>query len=251
MLKKRKKNTKRIILPLDFANEKEALSYVEKLKDYVDIFKVGLELITSVGPGIIQKINGLGGQVFYDGKFKDIPNTVAGAARAVTKQNIYMFNVHAMGGAEMMKAALDASQKEAKTQNIKRPFILGVTILTSIDKKMMNDDLKIKGEVEDQVVHLAKLTKNVGLDGIIASPKELKLIREQISEDILIVTPGVRPSWASHQDQKRVMTPSEAIILGASYLVIGRPITQPPEGIKDSVEAAKKITEEIEIALSS
>jgi len=249
MLQKGKSASERIILPLDVATEQEALRLVEQLREYVGLFKVGLELITSVGPGIIQKIQDLGGKIFYDGKFKDIPNTVAGAARAVTRQNIYMFNVHAMGGCEMMRAALDASQREAQVMGIERPAILGVTMLTSIDKQIMNNELRVKGEVEDQVIHLAKLVKNVGLDGIIASPQEIALVRKLVSEKFLIVTPGVRSVWASKHDQKRVMTPREAIILGASYLVIGRPITKPPRGIGNAVEAAKRIAEEIEGAL--
>jgi len=249
MSQKASSTSERIILPLDVATEQEALRLVEQLRGYVGLFKVGLELITSVGPSIIQKIHNLGGQVFYDGKFKDIPNTVAGAARAATRQNICMFNVHAMGGSEMMKAALDASQKEAQALSIKRPTILGVTILTSIDKRIMNNELRVKGEVGDQVIHLAKLVESVGLDGIIASPQEIGLVRQQVSERLLIVTPGVRPTWASLQDQKRVMTPGEAITLGASYLVIGRPITQPPREIGGVVEAAKRISEEIQTAL--
>lgn len=241
--------SKRIIVPLDVPTEEQALSLVTQLRGHVGLFKVGLELITSVGPGIISKVRDLGGEVFYDGKFNDIPNTVAAAARAATKLKVKMFNVHAIGGSESMQAALEASRNEAQMLGINKPAILGVSILTSIDKRIMNNQLHIEGEVVDQVIHLAKLIDAAGLDGIIASPQEIRDIRQRISGHLLIVTPGVRPTWAVPQDQKRVMTPGEAIAQGASYLVIGRPITQPPRQIGGAVDAAKRVAEEIESAL--
>jgi orotidine-5'-phosphate decarboxylase len=240
--------SRRIIVPLDVPTEEQALSLVAQLREYVGLFKIGLELITSVGLDIVRKVREIGGEVFYDGKFNDIPNTVAGAARAATKLGVQMFNVHATSGSAAMKAALEASKNEAQIMGIKKPIILGVTLLTSIDKLIMNKELQIKGAVVNQVVHLAKLIDEVGLDGVIASPQEIKDIRQKVSERLLIVTPGVRPTWAASQDQKRVMTPSEAIAQGASYLVIGRPITQPPREIGGPVEATKRIVEEIDAA---
>ena len=238
----------RIIVALDVATESEAMDLVLELRDYVGLFKVGLELINSVGIGVVQKIVELGGEVFYDGKFNDIPNTVAGASRGVTKLRVRMFNVHTMGGYEMMKTAVKASE-EASVSQTERPLVLGVTMLTSIDQAIMNQQLRILGDVETQVVHLAKLAEQAGLDGVIASPHEIEAIHKNMSRPMLIVTPGVRPNWATAQDQKRIMTPSEAISKGASYLVIGRPITKPPAEIGTPVDAAKCVAEEITTAL--
>lgn len=239
----------RIIIPLDVATEKEAIELVLQLRDYVGLFKIGLELINSVGINVVKKIAEVGGKVFYDGKFQDIPNTVAGASRGVTRLAVRMFNVHTMGGLEMMKAAVKASEEEASMLRIERPLILGVTMLTSIDQAIINQQLRIPGDIETQVVHLAKLAEQAGLDGVIASPHEIEAIRKNMSRPMLIVTPGVRPSWAIAQDQKRIMTPSEAILKGASYLVIGRPITKPPTEIGTPVDATKRIAEEISMAM--
>jgi len=241
----------RIILPLDVATENEAIELVLKLRDYVGMFKIGLELLTSVGVGIVQKVTEVGGKVFYDGKFKDIPNTVAGASRGVTRLQVKMFNVHTMGGTEMMKLALKASEEEASKRGMERPLVLGVTILTSIDQLAMNQELRIPEDIETQVVHLAKLADEAGLDGVIASPCEVEAVHKSVSRRMLLVTPGVRPNWAAAQDQKRIMTPGEAILKGASYLVIGRPITKPPVEIGTSVDAANRIAEEIAMALET
>jgi len=235
----------RIIVALDVATEKEAIELVRTLRDQVGFFKIGLELFTSIGTNIVRRITELGGKIFLDGKFNDIPNTIAGASRAATRLAVNMFNVHAMGGLEMMMAAVNACQEESTKLQIERPKVLGVTILTSIDKATMNKQLGILGDIETQVVHLAKLAENAGLDGVIASPQEIEAIRNNLSRPMLIITPGVRPHWAASQDQKRVMSPSEAISKGASYLVIGRPITQPPTEIGTPADAAKRIAEEI------
>lgn len=239
----------RIIVALDVPTELEALELVRTLKGHVGLFKIGLELLTSEGVGIVQKVAALGGKVFYDGKFNDIPNTVAGASRATTRLAVRMFNVHTMGGVEMMRVGLEAAKDEASKLGIERPLVLGVTILTSIDQAMMNKQLRISGDIEAQVVHLAKLAENAGLDGVIASPQEIIAIRQNVLNPILVVTPGVRPNWAVAQDQKRVMTPGEAIENGASYVVIGRPITKPPAGIGTPVDAAKRVSEEIAAVL--
>ena len=240
----------RIIVALDVSSEKEALELVLSLREYVGLFKIGLELLTSEGVGIVQKVAELGGKVFYDGKFNDIPNTVAGASRGVTRLAVRMFNVHTMGGFEMMRLAFEAAKEEARKLHIERPLVLGVTILTSIDQATMNEQLQIPGDIESQVVHLTKLAEKAGLDGVIASPQEIVAIRSHASRQMLIVTPGVRPTWAAAQDQKRVMTPGEAIQNGASYVVIGRPITKPPAQIGTPVDAAKRIAEEIAVALA-
>lgn len=235
----------RIIVALDVDTSDEAIKLVNNLRDRVGLFKVGLELLSSEGIGIVRAIVNVGGKVFLDGKFKDIPNTVSGASRAVTRLGINMFNVHTMGGLEMMKAAAKAAHDEASRLRIVRPLVLGVTILTSIDKAILNQQLRIPGDLETQVVHLAALAEEAGLDGIIASPLEVEAILNKVSSRMIIVTPGVRPIWAIAGDQKRVTTPGEAIIRGATYLVIGRPITKPPKEIGTPADATEKIAEEI------
>jgi orotidine-5'-phosphate decarboxylase len=152
-----------------------------------------------------------------------------------------MFNVHASGGFEMMKSAADSAKQTAELLGIKKPLVLGVTVLTSLDQQKMNNELRIFGTVEDQVVHLAKLAKQAGLDGVVASAKETRMIREACGNDFLIVTPGIRPLWAAEGDQKRVVTPKDAVANGSDYLVIGRPITGQP----DRIDAANKILEEL------
>jgi orotidine-5'-phosphate decarboxylase len=238
-----------IIVALDVETRGEALKLANDLRDYVGLFKVGLELLNAEGINIVRELVGCGGKVFLDGKFNDIPNTVAGASRAAVRLGVSMLNVHAMGGIDMMKAAADAARDEANRIRIKVPLILGVTILTSIDKITLNRELRIHGDIETQVVHLAVLAKEAGLDGVVASPQEASAIISRLQGNIVIVTPGVRPIWADSGDQKRIMTPSEAITNGAEYLVIGRPITRPPADIGTPVDAARRIAEEIADAL--
>jgi orotidine-5'-phosphate decarboxylase len=238
----------KIVVALDVDSKDDALKLVHELKGHVGLFKVGLELIYSEGIGIIQEINDLGGKVFLDCKFQDIPHTVAGASKAVTRLNVKMFNVHTMGGIEMMRAAVSAVDNESARLKIERPLILGVTVLTSVNQSTFNQELRIIGTIEEQVAHLATLAGEAGLDGVIASPHEIEAIRK-VSKDLVIVTPGVRPTWAASQDQKRIMTPEEAVLRGASYLVIGRPITAPPVKIGTPSEAARKIVSDISNAL--
>lgn len=235
-------NKDKIILPLDVDSAERAVELAKLLKDDVGAFKVGLELINSAGFGVFDEIRRVGAeQIFYDCKFHDIPNTVAGASRAAAKLGVWMFNVHCAGGFAMMKAAKDAAVETAGRLGKAQPLVIGVTVLTSIDQATLNDDLRVAGAVADQVVHFAKLAREAGLDGVVASPHEIELIRAACGEGFLIVTPGVRPAGADIGDQKRVMTPSEAVSKGADYLVIGRPIT----GADDPKAAAQSIAEEI------
>jgi orotidine-5'-phosphate decarboxylase len=238
----------KIIVALDVPTEDEALALVDTLKDHVGCFKVGLEFLTSVGIDIVRKIKISGGKVFYDGKFHDIPNTVAGACRAAVRLNVDMFTVHATGGLEMMKWAYEATKDESEKLGTKPPLLLGVTMLTSIDQQLMEGDLRIKGGLQDQVVHLAKLAEQAGFGGIVSSPQEIEILNKKLP-DIRIVTPGIRPAWAAPQDQKRIMTPANAILKGAYALVIGRAITKPPAEIGDPVTATIMITAEIAAAL--
>ena len=217
----------RVIVALDVDNAERAVQLVRFLRGEVGAFKVGLELVNAAGLGVFEEIRAAGAsRTFYDCKFHDIPNTVAGAARAAARLGVWMFNVHCSGGVAMMKAAKDAAWQETALLGIEPPKVIGVTVLTSIDQQVLSDEMRVSGTVADQVVHLARLAKEAGLDGVVASPHEIELIRAACGPDFLIITPGVRPAGADAGDQKRVMTPREAIEKGADYLVIGRPITK-------------------------
>lgn len=217
---------KKIILALDVSSEREAVDLVKELKDLVGAFKVGLELFTSAGPRIIEAVKNAGAEkIFFDGKFHDIPNTVAGAARAATRMGVWMFNVHAPGGSAMMRAAVDAAGDEAHRLGVEPPIIIAVTVLTSISPEILNSEMSVPMLLENQVTHLAQLAQNSGLDGVVASPHEILSVKSACGPQFLVVTPGVRPNWAAANDQKRIMTPSEAVRDGADYLVIGRAIT--------------------------
>lgn len=233
----------RIILALDVDTEKDALKLAEQLSAHVGAFKVGMQLFNSAGPQIVDEIHRLGGQVFVDLKFHDIPNTVAAAGRVVTRLGCLMFNVHAAGGREMMKAVADASREEAAKLASTPPITLAVTVLTSIGQQELEDEMLIPGiPVEDVVVKWAKMARDCGISGVVCSPKEISAIRNACGPDFKIVTPGIRPLWAAANDQKRITTPRDALDLGADYMVIGRPITH----AEDPVQAAKRIIEELE-----
>lgn len=235
------KNVKKIVLALDFDNEKEALNMVRKLKDHVGMFKVGKQLFTKYGPQIVKKIKKTGAGVFLDLKFHDIPNTVAMASREAVMLGVDMFNIHASGGSEMIKASALATKKTAKELGVKKPILLAVTVLTSIDDYTLKNEINVKTGAAAQVRKLALLTEQSSADGVVASPKEISIIRKECSAKFKILTPGIRPEWASTDDQKRIMTPSMALKEGADYIVIGRPVTK----AENPVEAAKKISEEI------
>ena len=232
----------RLIVALDLDGEEKAVAMAEKLKNDVKLFKIGLELFSSCGPDIINRIKETGSEIFLDLKFYDIPTTVAKAAAAVTKLEPFIFNVHALGGLEMMKRTAEAVANEAAKFKIAKPRVLAVTILTSFDEKALKE-IGISGSSKDAVLMLAHLAKKAGLDGVVASPEETKLIRKELGEGFLIVTPGVRPIWAASNDQKRIATPSAAIKDGADYIVVGRPITES----KDPAEAAREILKEMTI----
>ncbi|MGB2578689.1 orotidine-5'-phosphate decarboxylase [Elusimicrobium simillimum] len=232
------KPSDRIIVALDVETEARALALVKKLKGKVGVFKVGKELFTACGPSIIKKIHKLGGKVFLDLKFHDIPNTVAKAVAQATKLGVYMMTIHTSGGTEMMQAAATAAKENSKKG--KTPIVLGVTILTSLDDKELKK-LGFKDGAEKMVVKLAKMAKEAGLGGIVSSPKEVKKLRKALGPGVALVTPGIRPLWSVAGDQKRIMTPKGAIKAGADYMVIGRPIT----GHKNPVEAAELIAKEI------
>ena len=232
----------RLVLALDVDDFKKADELVSKLSDYVGVFKIGSQLFTAEGAKVVNMVNKKGSKVFLDLKFHDIPNTVARAAEVATKLGVYIFNVHTSGGYEMMKAAAEASKKISLALGVRKPLILGVTLLTSINQEILEKEIGVKKKLEEQVVHLAKLAKAAGLDGVVASSWEIKEIRKACGEDFVILTPGIRPAGKSSDDQKRVMTPQEAIKLGSDFLVIGRPI----RNTSNPVEAAKEILREME-----
>ncbi|OGI08469.1 MAG: orotidine 5'-phosphate decarboxylase [Candidatus Melainabacteria bacterium RIFCSPLOWO2_02_FULL_35_15] len=235
----------RLIVALDTSSENEAFELIKKLSGKIGYFKVGLELFSSMGPKIIDIIKDNGDKVFFDGKFLDIPNTVSKAIANIVKHKVDILNVYMSGGANMLQEAKKSLVETAKSNNLPLPKLLGVTVLTSMTSDVLENDLKVQTQLNDYVLHLAELGIKNGLDGIICSANEAKLIRDNIKNDFLIVTPGIRPSWAQNNDQKRIATPKEAIKNGVTHIVVGRPIT----GDKDPVSAAEKILEEIEDAI--
>ncbi len=233
-----------IVVALDVSTADEALKLVDELRGLVGMFKIGKELFTSAGPDIVRRITESGEEVFLDLKFHDIPNTVAKAGVAAARLGVSIFNVHALGGSGMMRAVADAVSEAADKEAIRRPVILGVTILTSHTGESLSE-VGIAPDVEAEVVRLAALCENSGIDGVVASPREIVPIRKVVKNpEFVILTPGVRPLGSALNDQKRVMTPSEALAAGANYLVIGRPITaaQSPRtaarGILDEISGA-------------
>jgi len=228
---------KKIIFALDVNGVAEIDRYAALLAARVGMFKVGKELFTACGPEAVRAVQRHGGQVFLDLKYHDIPNTVAKAMLEAARLGVQMANLHALGGAEMMETAATAVRKEFGDE---RPRLLAVTILTSSTAETLRG-VGIEHPLEQMVVRLAQLAQNSGMDGVVASPLEIELIRAACGPDFLIVTPGVRPSFAAVDDQKRILTPSEAVGAGADYLVIGRPIAK----ASDPVAAAEMIADEI------
>ena len=230
----------RILIALDVDTEDAALVLARTLSGKVGGFKVGLELVNAVGFDIFSRLQDAGiDRIFYDAKFHDIPNTVAGAVRAAAKRGVWMVNVHASGGQAMLAAARDAAQTVDAP-----PLLIAVTILTSISEAILNDDLRVPGTIQTQVEHLARLSQQAGLDGVVASPQEVAAIRATCGPDFVTVIPGVRPAGVDAHDQKRIATPGQAVRDGASYLVVGRAITQ----AADPAQAADAIAREIAAA---
>ncbi len=228
--------TEKIIVALDVNNLTDAKNLVQMLLPYVRCFKIGLELMSSVGtPQAVECIHSLGGEVFLDGKFNDIPNTVAKACKATSQLGVKIFNVHASAGVDALKAAV---------QNKGNSILLAVTVLTSIDDAASENIFG--ANTQDKVLQFALDAKKAGIDGIVCSAQDLKLFskHEELSS-LLKITPGVRPHWSQTNDQRRVLTPKEALELGADALVIGRPITDPPLQVGTPIDAIKKVLGEI------
>ena len=209
------KTADKIIVALDVATKEKALELVEELREQISFFKIGLQLYTAEGPEIVRAVLSTGAKFWLDLKLYDIPNTVARAVESASNLGVHMLTIHLSGGSEMIRAAT-----AARANNIS---ILGVTVLTSANEQTLRQ-VGISDGMDNQVLRLAKLGVECGIDGLVASPHELKMLRDELCSKIAIVTPGVRPSWAEPGDQKRVMTPRQALDAGADYLVIGRPI---------------------------
>ncbi len=219
-------NADRIIIALDVPTKEAGIDLVGRLPDALT-FKVGLELFTAEGPALFRPLKVLRKDIFLDLKLHDIPNTVAGAVRSASKHGVQMMTLHASGGREMMVQAAETARAAAAEAKAPKPLLLGVTVLTSL-KGADLDEVGQGADMASQVLRLAGLAKAAGLDGVVCSPREIEVLRREYGRELVIVTPGIRPVWAAAQDQKRIMTPAEAVALGADYLVIGRPITGAP-----------------------
>ncbi len=246
MIEKPETAKDRIILALDVDNLKEAEDLVRELKDYVGYFKIGLPLIVNYGFEAFRLLEEHGARCYYDCKFHDIPHTVQKACISLVKNNINFFNVHIQGGSKMTSAVVKASRAAAKSMEKEPPTILGVTLLSSFGQKTLTTELCVEKNIEDYVLQLAKVAKDSGLDGVVASAEEARRIRKEIGDDFIILCPATRPTWASVNDQVRVDTPRDVILSGVDYMVVGRPITS----ADDRIGAATLIIDEIETALS-
>jgi len=231
----------RLIVALDVPTRKEAFQLVKTLDGEVGAYKIGMQLYNSEGPDIVRDIQLFGGKVFVDLKFHDIPNTVAQTSRVMTRRQAFMYTMHAGGGSKMLRTAVEAAEEEAAAQNLEKPLAIAVTVLTSINQSTFEQEMGVKAPIVEHVVELAKMAQQAGMDGVVCSPQEIGPVRAACGPDMLIVTPGIRPAWASSNDQERVMTPQAAIRAGASYLVVGRPITTAEE----PKEAARRIVAEM------
>lgn len=242
-------NKEKIIIALDVETAAEARQIIAELQGEVGAFKIGLQLFTSAGASFVREIIEAGVKIFLDLKFYDIPNTVAKASVESARLGVWMFNVHATGGSEMMRRTVENVREVCDRERLEQPKIIGVTVLTSINKEALSE-VGIEREMRTQVLNLARLAAECGLNGVVASPLEIRDIRGAVeAEDFLIVTPGIRnPNPVirdrcveTYDDQKRVMTAKEALTAGADYLVIGRPVLQ----AENRVSAARKILQEI------
>ena len=228
-------NDPKVIVALDFSDQARAIEFSRKVRPDQCRLKVGKELFTSAGPTLVEELAGNGYDVFLDLKFHDIPNTVRQACSAAAKLGVWMLNVHALGGAAMMRAAREGIEIVAQ-----RPFLVAVTVLTSMSASDLQD-LGITTPLPQFVDQLAKNAISSGLDGVVCSAQEAAALRASIGDSTLLVTPGIRPEWASSDDQQRIVTPQQALADGASYLVIGRPVTQH----KDPAQALEMINASI------
>ena len=226
----------RLIVALDLSSAAEAGKIVHTLGPAISTYKIGNQLFTAEGPGIVRELVASGKKVFLDLKFHDIPNTVAGGVRSAAAMGFAMLTVHAAGGSAMLRAAVEAARQAAKP-----PLILAVTVLTSLSDADLHE-IGVAGRTRDHALVLATLAQNCGCDGVIASPHEARTIRQDLGAGFVIVTPGIRPAGTGKGDQSRVNTPAQAIAAGADYLVVGRPITEAAEPQRAVQEIIQEIT---------
>jgi orotidine-5'-phosphate decarboxylase len=229
----------RIIVALDLPDVDEAVVMAAGLRGRVPRVKVGLTLFGASGPDVVRRLRDLGFGIFLDLKLHDIAHQVAGATQELTRLGVEMFTVHASGGRAMMRAAVEAAEEAAELEGVDRPLVLAVTVLTSLDEAALRET-GIALPAAEQVLSLTELAREAGVDGVVCSPREAADVRLLLGRDALVVTPGVRPTWAAAGDQARVATPADAVAEGASHIVIGRPIT----GAADPAEALERIVEE-------
>jgi len=234
--------SKKLIVALDVDTAAKAREIVSALRGVVGMFKIGSQLYTAAGPDVVREIVRSGERVFLDLKFHDIPNTVAAAGVEATRLGVSIFNVHAAGGSEMMRRTVEAVDRFANDEGLSRPHVIAVTVLTSSNERTLSE-IGFSFDPADLVRRLALLAEAAGMDGVVASPHEVRLIRAAVAKPhFIVVTPGVRPSGSASGDQSRIMSPGEAISAGADYLVVGRPILE----ATDPVRAAQQIIHEME-----
>ncbi|HOV78487.1 MAG TPA: orotidine-5'-phosphate decarboxylase [Bacillota bacterium] len=229
-----------LIIALDVDSGEEATSLAGGLKSAAGGFKVGLQLFSSAGPDIVGRIGEIA-PVFLDLKLHDIPNTVYRTVRVLARLGASILNVHAAGGAAMMRAAAEAARDEAEKTGMSRPLVVAVTVLTSIGQDSFNNEVGFAGPVQDRVKAWALLAREAGLDGVVASPREIAAVKEVCGTDFVVITPGVRPAGAAAGDQQRTLAPGEAVRAGADYIVVGRPITAAPDPLKSAGEILGEI----------
>jgi orotidine-5'-phosphate decarboxylase len=231
-------NDPKVIVALDYDNQEEALAFVDRIEPTSCRLKVGKEMFTLFGPEFVRALHQRGFEVFLDLKFHDIPNTCAKAVKAAAELGVWMVNVHASGGSRMMEAA----RAIIEPYGDKKPLLIGVTVLTSMEKSDL-EGIGLNEEPQDQVMRLASLTKTSGLDGVVCSAQEASMLKKQLGAEFILITPGIRPAGADVGDEKRIMTPVEAIESGSVYLVIGRPITK--------AENPAQVLEQINLSLQA
>src|SRR5687768_3814047 len=235
----------KLIVALDVHTKVRALRLVDALDDAAGMFKIGSQLFTAVGPDMVREVVAKGAPVFLDLKFHDIPATVAAAGVEATRLGVSIFNVHALGGSEMMRRTAAAVSECAARENLERPRVIAVTVLTSVAAEEMAQ-MGVASSAQEQTLRLARLAAESGMDGVVASPRDIAMVRQGVDKpDCIIVTLGVRPRGEEEHDQRRVMTPAEAVKAGADYLVVGRPVLAAP----DPIEAARTIIREMSDAL--
>jgi len=232
----------KLILGLDVDDAAEAYNLIDKLSPHIKYFKVGLQLITKDGPRLIMTLKRKGVKVFYDAKFYDIPQTVYNACYEAARFGVNMVNVHAAGGPKMISYAREAIEAGAAKMQLERPALLAVTVLTSFENRDMKNIWKTRMKVKDMVLHFARMAKKAGADGVVCSPHEIKTIKKELGRDFIVVTPGVRVGKIEKDDQKRIMTPYDAIKNGADYIVVARPILQ----AEDKLDMIEKIMKQIQ-----